>query len=134
MHFSLHHISVFLIIIYLCIPVIGFAHVDIPNTEKINVQSVGEVAGSPCEHCPCSDEQGSGCCDADFCSCGFHTPPVPGVQLCYAPVVIISRHVEHFWKLPQVYFSIFVPPQNQPPERFPVAVKNNYTMDLFVFA
>jgi hypothetical protein len=133
MHVSLHHISVFLIIIYLCIPVIGHARVDIPNAEKMNVRSVGEVPGSPCEHCPCSDEQGSGCCDTDFCSCGFHTPPVPGVQLCYDPVVIIVRHIESFWKLPQVYFPIFVPPQNQSLERFPVAVKNNYTMEPFVF-
>jgi hypothetical protein len=133
MHVSLHHISVFLIIIYLCIPVIGFAHVDIPNAEEMNIRSVGEVAGSPCERCPCSDEQGSSCCDTDFCCCGFHSPPVLGIQLYYAPVVVIVRHIESFWKLPQVYFSIFVPPQNQSPERFPVAVKNEYTMESFVF-
>jgi hypothetical protein len=37
---------------------------------------------------------------------------VQGIQVCYAPVVSMSRHTDSFWLLPQIYSSIFVPPQN----------------------
>jgi len=115
MHFALRHMSVLLLVLYLIVPVMGFAHVgkDVRATDN---QSIGGVAGSLCDSCPCSDEQGSRCCDADFCCCAFHCPPVQGIQARYAPVVIVARHGESFWVLPQVYFSIVVPPQNQFPD------------------
>jgi hypothetical protein len=122
MHLTLRHISVLLIILYLCLPAMGFAHVDIPDSDVTQKGLRGEATGSLCDHCPCSDEQDSRCCDTDFCSCAFNSPPVRGVQLNYAPVVLIVRHIEAFWELPQVYVSIFVPPQNPSPELFPVAI------------
>jgi hypothetical protein len=104
--------AVLLIILYLFIPVMGFAHVDVPDIATADLRSSDGVAGAPCEQCPCSDEQGSHCCDAASCSCAFHSPPVQGIQVCYAPVVSMSRHTDSFWLLPQIYSSIFVPPQN----------------------
>ena len=116
MQLSLRHISALLIILYLLIPVMGFAHVATPDFGTTDIRSSGGVASSPCDGCPCSDEQGTRCCDIDFCCCAFHCPPVQGTQARYAPVVIVARQGESFWKLPQVYLSIFVPPQNQSPE------------------
>jgi len=113
MHLTFRHMAVLLIILYLCIPVMGFAHVDVPDVVAADIRSIGRAADAPCEQCPCSDEQGSHCCDTASCSCTFHSPPVQGVQVNYSPVVIITRHSDSFWMLPQVYSSIFVPPQNR---------------------
>lgn len=113
MHRAFRHMSLFLIVLYLLVPVMGFAHDDVPAGGLTVIQATGGVVGYPCDHCPCSDEQGPRCCDAASCSCAFHSPPVQGVQLRYAPVVIIARHTDPFWMLPQVYRTIFVPPQNR---------------------
>lgn len=107
------HMAVLLIIVYLFIPVMGFAHVDAPAVARLDVRSIDGVVGSPCDHCPCSDERDSRCCDTVFCNCAFQSPPVQGVKLIYAPVMLITRNSESFRKLPQVYSSIFVPPQNR---------------------
>jgi len=121
--------SSLLIIIYLLIPVMGFDHVGVQDAAASEIRSIGAVAaGTPCEHCPCGDEQGSHCCDAGCCSCAFHSPPVQRVQPSYAPVVIIARHTESFWMLPQVYLSIFVPPQNQPPYGLGNVIEGQYTL------
>jgi len=117
MHLTFRHMAVLLIILYLCIPVMGYAYVDAPAVMAVDIRSSDGVAGAPCKHCPCSDEQGSHCCDTISCSCAFHSPPEQGVQVHYTPVVIVTRHTDSIRKLPQVYGSIFVPPQN----RFSVA-------------
>lgn len=113
MHLALRHMASLLIILYLFIPVMGFAHVAVINVDATEIGSIDAATGSPCEQCPCSDEQGSRDCDTGCCSCAFHSPPVQSAQPSYAPIVIISRHAESFWMLPQVYLSIYVPPQNQ---------------------
>lgn len=128
MYLTFRHMAALLIIFYLFIPVMGFAHVDVPDGGSADIRSIDGVAGSPCEHCPCSDEQGSRCCDTTSCSCSFHNPPVLGVQMRYAPVVMITRTTESFWMLPQVYRSIFVPPQNQLHECFSDVIENEYTV------
>jgi hypothetical protein len=102
-----------LIAFYLLMPVMGFAHVDVPDAGVANFSTIGAVAGTPCDHCPCSDEQGSRCCDSSCCGCAFHSPSDQGVQLSYTPDVIIARLGEPFVMLPQVYYSIIVPPQNR---------------------
>jgi len=119
--------ALLLIILYLLIPVMGFAHVNNADAGAANIRSMGVVAGSPCDHCPCSDEQGPRCCDADFCCCAFHSPQVQGVQVRYAPVVTIARPAEPFWVLPRVYLSIFVPPQNPSIDRLSDLIENEYT-------
>jgi hypothetical protein len=109
---TFRHMAVILIVLYLFIPVMGFAHVDAPGTGITAVISIDGVLGSPCDRCPCSDDQGSHCCDTAYCSCAFHSPPVQGVQVSYAPFMIITRNSDSFRMLPQVYRTIFVPPQN----------------------
>lgn len=113
MHLTFRHMAAFLIILYLLIPVMGFAHADVAAVAAIDISSIGDVAGSPCEHCPCSDEKDATCCDTASCSCSFHSPPGQGGQVHYAPVVITTRHIESFRMLPQVYSTIYVPPQNR---------------------
>ena len=113
MPFTLRHMSVLLLIVYLFIPVMGFAHDAAPDAGVTEIRTVAADDGSPCDGCPCSNEEGSPCCDTGFCSCAFHSPPVQGIQLRYDLDVNIVRHTESFWMLPQVYLPIFVPPQNQ---------------------
>ena len=113
MYRAFRHIAAVLIIFYLFIPVMGFAHVDVPDGGIAEILTIEGLATSPCEHCPCSDEQGSHCCDTTSCTCAFHSPPEQGVQVLYAPVVIINRQADIFWMPQQVYGSIFVPPQNR---------------------
>jgi hypothetical protein len=103
----------FVIVLYLLIPVAEFAHAAVPAAGTADIRAIGVSAGSPCQDCPCSDEQGSHCCDSTCCSCAFHSPPVQAIQLRYAPLVDITRQSEPFWMLPMVYGSIYVPPQNQ---------------------
>jgi len=122
MNLALRHMSLLLLILYLLVPVLGFAHVDGPDVRAGDSRSIGAIAGSPCDGCPCSDGQGPRCCDAGFCCCAFHFPPLQGVQLRYDPVVITAPHAESFWMLPQVYLSIFVPPQNQIPDFFMISL------------
>jgi hypothetical protein len=112
MHPSLRHLASLLIILYLCIPVMGFSHAAVVDVAATEVGSLDAATGSPCGHCPCSDEQGSVSCDTGCCSCAFHSPPAQSAQPGYAPVVVVTRHDESFWMLPQVYLSIYVPPQN----------------------
>jgi len=126
-HLTFRHMAAFLIILYLLIPVTGFAHADVAAVAAIDIRSIGDGAGSPCDHCPCSDEKDATCCDTASCSCSFHSPPVQGGQVRYAPVVVITRHTESFRMLPQVYSTIYVPPQN----RFGIAsdgVDNNMVL------
>lgn len=105
--------TVLLVIFYLFLPVMGFAYINSPVVDAPGVRSIDGVVRTPCEHCPCSDEQGDHCCDTTFCSCGFHSPSVQGVLVRYVPVVTTTRYIEYFCMLPQVYRPIFVPPQNQ---------------------
>ena len=119
--------SALLLIVYLFIPVMGFAHVTAPDAGTREIRTVVADAGSPCDGCPCSNEEGSHCCDTGFCSCAFHSPPVQGIRLCYDPDVNIVRHSESFWMPPQVYLSIFVPPQNLTNDRSSEVTEHEYT-------
>jgi hypothetical protein len=113
MQLTFRHIALFLMMVYLLIPIAGFAHVAAPDFWVMEIQSINGSPDSPCDHCPCSDEHESHCCDTGFCSCALHSPPVQGVQLRYVPIVVVTRFAESSRKLPQVYLSIVVPPQNR---------------------
>jgi len=113
MFLLLRHIAVILIVSYMFVPLTGFAHAEAAMAGTAESGLTDREAASPCDHCPCNDEQSSPCCDTSSCSCSFHSPPVQGVQVKYAPIVIITRPTESFRKPPQVYSSIFVPPQNR---------------------
>jgi hypothetical protein len=62
----------------------------------------------------------------------FHSPPVLGVQVHYAPFVISTRFIESFWMLPQVYFSIFVPPQNRFLDTLSYVIEKKYSLKSMV--
>jgi hypothetical protein len=106
------HMTALLIIVYLSIPVMGFAHFNAPAQVAVEERSREGVTSVPCDQCPCGDEQGSDCCDSASCSCSFHSPPVQTLQIRYSPVVNLLQQSDPFWILPQVYLTIFVPPQN----------------------
>jgi hypothetical protein len=106
-------IGTVLIVIYLALPATNLAYAA---TQEASAPSAEEAYSStttaPCDSCPCSDGQGSDCCDTAFCSCACHAPLSQGLRLVYAPVIVIHRFREPTSSLPQVFISIFVPPQN----------------------
>ena len=114
MNLTFRQIAVLLILVYLFLPVAGFAHVAAPKVTAMELRSTGGVElGSPCDHCPYSNEHESDCCDTTACSCAFHTPPSQNHRIRYAPVVGLIRLTESFRALPQVFLPIYVPPQNR---------------------
>jgi hypothetical protein len=106
-------IAAALIAIYLVLPATALAKSGTMEGGVPSVQTVSAMTtSSPCNDCPCSDEKDSSCCDSAFCCCACHAPLSQGFQLAYAPVVAIQGFREPAWSLPQVFLSIFVPPQN----------------------
>lgn len=99
-----------LIVLYLAFPAASLACAVSPETGVSSARSF--IA--PGDTCPCSDGQSSECCDMTFCTCACHIPLGQGTRLVYAPVIYTQSFREHFWSLPQVFLSIFVPPQNIP--------------------
>jgi hypothetical protein len=106
-------IAVFLILMYLGLPAAVTARTISPEAGLAAQQTVADTSTtSPCDTCPCSDGHDADCCDTTGCSCACHAPLGQGVRLAYAPVVAVQSFPEPFWSLPQVYRTIFVPPQN----------------------
>lgn len=107
-----YFISAVLICIYLAMPTTILAHAASMETDASTAQTLSGTATTPDDNGPCSDGQSSDCCDTIFCNCACHAPLGHGLQLTYAPLLIIHNFREHSWSLPQVYLPIFVPPQN----------------------
>jgi hypothetical protein len=105
-------IAAVLIGIYLAMPTTIFARAISMETGVSTAQASYSTATAPCDDCPCSDGQNSDCCDTTFCSCACHAPLGHGLQLTYAPLLVIHNFREQSWSLPHVYLPIFVPPQN----------------------
>ncbi|MDD2900555.1 MAG: hypothetical protein PHI31_17825 [Desulfuromonadaceae bacterium] len=106
-------ITFVLIVAYLAVPATGLARAATLDSASVVVLGSGDATTSaPCDTCPCSDEQGDTCCDTTFCSCAYHAPLNCHLHLTYAPIVATQHFQEPSWSLPQVYSSIFVPPQN----------------------
>jgi hypothetical protein len=106
-------IAIILIVIYLSLPTTILAHAAAQESTAPTGQSpAGITTNTPCDHCPCSENQGSDCCDTTFCNCACHAPLSQGVLLKYAPVIASQNFAEPSWSFPQVYRTIFVPPQN----------------------
>lgn len=107
-----HIITALALIVYLFLPAQGVVHACVQNTAIQDSRTTYTTApDSPCDECPCSGEQDSDCCDTTSCPCSCHTPLTRHMHT-YAPIVIVQRFAEPHWSLPQVYLSIFVPPQN----------------------
>ena len=112
-HANNYLITTVLIVIYLAMPATNFARAVTIEAGLPSAQAAGgTTTTAPCDSCPCSDGQGSDCCDTTFCNCACHAPLSQGLQLTYAPMIIDQSFPEPSWVLPQVYRSIFVPPQN----------------------
>jgi hypothetical protein len=86
-----------------------------PAAESPAGQQAPAVSKGSHPHCPCSDSHPAGDCDTSCscCSCGSYLAPDPQELVwgnqepdrCYLTV-------EPFQALPEVFYSIFVPPQN----------------------
>ena len=106
-------ISTLLIVIYLALPATNLAYAATQEEGVSSAQAVCSTATTDlCDDCPCSDGQGSDCCDSIFCNCACHAPLGQCIQLVYAPEIAAQSFRESSWSLPQVYRPIFVPPQN----------------------
>jgi hypothetical protein len=106
-------IAALFVVIYLAMPTTNF--VGAATTLDLGLSSEATcttTTTAPCNDCPCSDGQGSDCCDANFNTCACHAPLGQGLRFSYAPVVASQNFLELSWSLPQVYRTIFVPPQN----------------------
>lgn len=108
-----HIISALLLALYLLLPAQGMVHAAVSVSDNSVVQSDhAKTSDSSCPDCPCNDGRDSGCCDSSFCSCSYHAPTSAHLQQIYAPMITVDRLHEPHWSLPQVYGSIYVPPQN----------------------
>jgi len=106
-------ISTILIVLYLALPATSYARAVAQDGSAPRDRTVWSTTSTaPCDTCPCSDGQGSDCCDSIFCSCACHAPLSQTLRLVYAPEFVILNFREPVWSLPQVFLSIFVPPQN----------------------
>jgi hypothetical protein len=104
-------IGTVLIVIYLALPATNLAYAATQEATSTQ-EAYSSTTTAPCDSCPCSDGQGSDCCDTTFCSCACHAPLSQSLRLVYAPMIVIHRFREPTSSLPQVFLSIFVPPQN----------------------
>ncbi len=106
-------ISIILIFLYLLFPVANLVHAGTVEASCSLVQAAGTTNTSPCNDCPCTNDQSSDCCDTASCNCECHAPFVfQRFLLNYTPVVVSHSYSEPGWALPQVDLAIFVPPQN----------------------
>lgn len=106
-------IATILIALYLGVPATLSAHAASPGDGVPAVQANQSTsAAAPGDGCPCSGDRETDCCDASSCSCACHAPLGHGWRIPYAPFIATQRFCEPFRSLPQVYRTIFVPPQN----------------------
>jgi hypothetical protein len=106
--------SIMLIVIYMTLPATGLATAVALDAGLLHSgQEYSSQTTMPSDNCPCSDEDGSGCCETLFCSCECHAPLGRGLHLIYSPVIARQAIGERPWSLPQVYRTIVVPPQNR---------------------
>jgi len=97
----------------LLLSVQAFARV-LPHGSASGMQQIALGTGqTPCNDCPCDDEHGGREC-APACSCCSESASLPeNVISAFFSIVEISPATELLFLMPQVYSSIFVPPQNR---------------------
>jgi len=116
MFLSRHHIiAAVLLIVYLLFP--ATAHVNAyaqHHENSVSVVSSSAPSDVPAKDSPCSGGMhDSGCCDTNSCSCSCHLPlTLNSLQIAYSPLISMQRFSDLSWYLPQVYLTIFIPPQN----------------------
>ena len=78
---------------------------------KADVISANDFSADDTPCCPGNAATLGDCCSCHLCPC--HAPLAPGaVQFRYSPVVLNYPVSESSKGIPEVYLSIFVPPQN----------------------
>lgn len=111
---NFHCIKIFCILVLcLFLSVQAFARV-LPHGSVDDVkQTTCESAYLPCNDCPCDDGHGGRECDSSCSCCCESTFSLPVIITSVSfPAVIIHTVVEPRLFMHQVYFPIFVPPQN----------------------
>lgn len=109
--FSFNHtVAIILMVIYLAFPTVLCTHAVADGAAVPPVSST--IHTFPCDTDPCSGGHDADCCDTTGCNCACHAPLGQGVRLAYAPVVVARQFYEPSGFFPQVYRTIFVPPQN----------------------
>lgn len=105
-----HTVAIILMVVYLALPTALWSHAvaDGPAVPPVS----GTTQGSPCDTGPCSGGHDTDCCDTTGCNCACHAPLGQGIRLAYAPVIVVRQFYEPSGIFPQVYRTIFVPPQN----------------------
>jgi hypothetical protein len=110
-HVMYYSFAIVVIALYLLLPVKVFACCDAPGVCKAGAQIVRASGEAPCGS-PCSGTPHADCCESSCC-CPCHAPLGQRVTVAYTPMVTFRRCLEIRGKLPQVYPSIYVPPQNR---------------------
>jgi len=111
-HLVYYPFAIVVIALYLLLPVKAFAHCDAPEACNAGAQVVQTGDEAPCGSCPCSGTQHADCCES-ACCCPCHAPFGQRVTVAYTPMVTFQRCPEVHGELPQVYPTIYVPPQNR---------------------
>jgi len=105
-----------LAVLYLFLPAGNLLNAATPEFSAADAAVVTFVFSSdnsPCDDCPCHQEQKeTGCCDTGSYGCSCHTTPPSSISSSYAPTIILTGFFEPVRKTLDVYLQIFVPPQN----------------------
>jgi len=111
MRITLHHITAaLLLIISLVMPLACDAARLMDLTDSAVVVHSQLAADASHGDCPCPECPVGHHCENDCCS--SYAPVIQDQTLAYSPALGFLRLVSINSKPPQVYFSIFVPPQN----------------------
>jgi hypothetical protein len=112
-------IALLIVSAYLILPLDSFANLEpifaSPLQSESSIQQLSSTGQSD-SHCPCTDRHGSDGCNSgcSCCSCSSFFAPLPAMIAwrAFQPVTSFSL-LEPFQRFPEVYPTIFVPPQNR---------------------
>jgi hypothetical protein len=112
-------IALLIVCAYLTLPLDSFANLEpvfaSPRYSDTSIQQFAQ-SGESDSHCPCTDRHGSDGCNSgcSCCSCCSFFAPLPaGIAWRPVPPAASFSMLEPFQRFPEVYLTIFVPPQNR---------------------
>lgn len=103
-----------LLSVFLLLSINSYAqHFPASQQEEIR-QTAVERGYCPTTGCPCTDDHSTtGGCSSECSCCSFLAPLPSPLAYAFSPATSTTDRPEPYWILPQVYLSIFVPPQNR---------------------
>lgn len=104
--------AIIVMALYLLLPARVLAHCSAPEPCSAGPMLVQAAGDAPCGSCPCSDTQHGDCCES-ACCCPCHAPFGQRITFTYSPMITFQSTPDLLGEPPQVYLSIFVPPQNR---------------------